>query len=78
MEADTETVRWYRLSAIGGKVTGCVGSPVRLSVVCAQLLPEDSVSPWGGQKAALSLRPASKLHFLNLNGHLYKQPQSDH
>lgn len=78
MEADTETVRWYCSSAIRGKVTGCVGSPVRLSVVCTQLLPKDSVSPWGGQKAALSLRPTSKLHFLNLNGHLYKQPQPDH
>ncbi len=57
----------------GDVVTGWVGSPVRLGVVCAQLLPEDSVSPWRGQKAALSLRPTSQLHFLNLNGHLYKQ-----
>lgn len=64
------------LSAVREKVTGRMGSPVRLSVVRAQLLPEDSVSPWGGQKAALSLRPAYKLHLLNLNGHLSNQPES--
>lgn len=62
----------------GDVVTGWVGSPVRLCVVCAQLLPEDSVSPWRGQKAALPLRPTSQLHFLNLNGHLYKQSVSEH
>lgn len=48
-------------------------SPVRLSIVCTQLLPEDSVPTWGGQKAALSLWPTTKLHLLNLNGNLYTQ-----
>ena len=61
---------WEGLSAFRGKVTGCVGSPVRLSIVCAQLLPEDSVAPWGRQKASLFLHPTSNLHFLNLNGYL--------
>lgn len=50
-------------------------SPVRLSIVCTQLLPEDSVPTWGGQKAALSLCPTTKLHLLNLNGNLYTQPK---
>lgn len=46
------------------------GSPVRLCVVCAELLPEDSVSARRGQEAARSRRPSSQLHILHLNGHL--------
>lgn len=50
-------------------------SPVRLGVVCAELLPEDSVSAWRGQKVALPLCPTSQLHLLHLNGHLYNKGQ---
>lgn len=83
-EDDTETVHWYcweGLAAIvGGEgvhvVTGWAGSPVHLGVVGTQLLPEDSVSTWRGQKAALSLRPTSQLHLLHLNGHLHRAESS--
>lgn len=51
---------------------GHEGSPVHLSVVSAQLLPQDSVS-WRGQKAARPLSTSSQFYFLNLNGHLFKQ-----
>lgn len=53
-------------------VTGWVGSPVRLSVVCTQLLPKDFVSARRCQKGAWSLRSTSQLYLLNLNGHLMK------
>lgn len=46
-------------------------SPVRLGIVSAQLLPEDPVTSWSGQKAALSLCSTRQLDFLNLNSHLH-------
>lgn len=49
------------------------GSPVRLGVVGAQLLPEDPVTPWSGQKAGLPLGSGAQLHFLDLDGHLRRQ-----
>lgn len=52
------------------EVMGCEGSPVRLGIVGAQLLPQDPVTSWSGQKAALPLCSAPELHFLNLNSNL--------
>lgn len=53
-------------------------SPVHFCVVCAELLPEDSVPPRRGQKAALSLRPTSKLHLLHLDSDLQVRKKSQH
>lgn len=59
------------------EVMECEESPVRLGIVSAQLLPEDPVTSWGGQKAGLPLRSTPELHFLNLNSHLRGQSNSD-
>lgn len=45
---------------------------MRLSVVCTQLLPEDSVTPEGGQEVGLSGGSGSQLHLLDLNSDLLR------
>lgn len=52
------------------------GSPVRLGVVRAELLPQDPVCPRRGQEVARSLHPASQFHLLHLYGHLHIQQET--
>lgn len=47
-------------------------SPVRLSVVGTQLLPEDPVTPQGRQEPSLSGGSGSKLHLLDLDRDLLR------
>lgn len=60
------------------EVMECEESPVRLGIVSTQLLPEDPVTSWSGQKAALPLCSTPELHFLNLNSHLHRQSNEDY